>query len=46
MPAAGIQHSEASIRGAEELGAMGIPAARLHLEMAKDQDAKGKAPGG
>jgi len=42
MPAAGIQHSEASIRGAEELGAMGIPAARLHLEMAKDQDAKGK----
>ena len=42
MPAAGMQHAEASIRGAEELGAMGIPAARLHLEMAKDQDAKGK----
>ncbi len=42
MPSAGIQHSEASIRGAEELGAMGIPAARVHLEMAKDQNAKGK----
>jgi hypothetical protein len=42
MPAAGMQRSEASIRGAEELGAMGVPAARLHLEMAKDQNAKGK----
>jgi len=42
MPAAGLQRSEASIRGAQELGALGIPAARLHLEMAKDQDAKGK----
>jgi hypothetical protein len=42
MPAAGLQRSEASIRSAEELGALGIPAARLHLEMAKDQDAKGK----
>ena len=42
MPATGIQRTEASIRGAEEMGALGIPAARLHLEMAKDQDAKGK----
>jgi hypothetical protein len=42
MPSAGLQRSEASIRGAEELGALGVPAARLHLEMAKDQDAKGK----
>ena len=42
MPAAELQRSQASIRGAEELGALGIPAARLHLEMAKDQDAKGK----
>ena len=41
-PAVGLQRAEASIRGAEELGALGIPAARLHLEMAKDQDARGK----
>ena len=42
MPAAGLQRSEASIRGAEEMGAQGTPDSRLHLEMAKDQDAKGK----
>ena len=42
MPAVEMQRSQASIRGAEELGALGIPAARLHLEMAKDQDAKAK----
>ena len=42
MPAAGLQRSEASIRGAEEMGAQAVPASRLHLEMAKDQDAKGK----
>jgi len=42
MPAVEMQRSQASIRGAEELGALGIPAARLHLEMAKDQDARAK----
>jgi len=42
MPAAELQRSEASIRGAEELGALGVPDARLHLEMAKDQDARAK----
>jgi hypothetical protein len=42
MPAVELQRSEASIRGAEELGALGVPDARLHLEMAKDQDARGK----
>jgi hypothetical protein len=42
MPAPELQRSEASIRGAEELGALGVPNARLHLEMAKDQDARGK----
>jgi len=42
MPAVGLQRSEASIRGAEELGALGVPDARLHLEMAKDQEARGK----
>jgi len=30
--------TEASIRGAEEAGANGVPAARLHLQMAKDQE--------
>ena len=42
MPAVGLQRSQASIRGAEEMGAQGTPDSRLHLEMAKDQDAKGK----
>ena len=42
MPAPEMQGSQASIRSAEELGALGIPAARLYLEMAKDQEAKGK----
>jgi hypothetical protein len=42
MPTAELQRSEASIRGAEELGALGVPDARLHLEMAKDQAATGK----
>jgi hypothetical protein len=37
MPAAELQRSEASIRGAEEVGAMGVPAARLHLQLAKDE---------
>jgi hypothetical protein len=42
MPAAELQRSEASIRGAEELGALGVPAARLRLEMAKDPGERGK----
>jgi len=37
MPADKLEHSEASIRGAEEVGASGVPAARLHLQLAKDQ---------
>jgi len=37
IPPDSLQHSEASIRAAEELGALGVPAARLHLQMAKDQ---------
>jgi len=42
MPAAELQRSDASIRGAEEVGALGVPDARLHLELAKDQAAAGK----
>ena len=37
LPADRLEHSEASIRGAEEVGASGVPAARLHLQLAKDQ---------
>jgi hypothetical protein len=37
LPADQLQNSEASIRGAEEVGASGVPAARLHLQLAKDQ---------
>ncbi len=32
-----LANSEASIRGAEEVGASGVPAAKLHLQLAKDQ---------
>jgi hypothetical protein len=32
-----LQRSEASIRGAEEVGAVNVPAAKLHLQLAKDQ---------
>ena len=37
LPADRLEHSEASIRGAEEVGASGVPAAKLHLQLAKDQ---------
>jgi hypothetical protein len=37
LPADRLEKSEASIRGAEEVGASGVPAARLHLQLAKDQ---------
>jgi hypothetical protein len=37
LPSQRLADNEASIRGAEELGAEGVPAARLHLQLAKDQ---------
>ena len=37
-----LEHNEASMRGAEEVGAQNVPAARLHLQMAKDQTEKAK----
>ncbi|MDP2273981.1 MAG: hypothetical protein Q8N23_35500 [Archangium sp.] len=37
LPADRLQGSEASIRSAEELGASNVPAARLHLQLAKDE---------
>jgi hypothetical protein len=42
IPADRLEHSEASIRGAEEVGASGVPKARLHLQLAKDQTATAK----
>src|SRR4051812_2254256 len=38
MPPERNPSTEASIRGAEEAGANGVPAARLHLQMAKDEE--------
>jgi hypothetical protein len=37
IPPDRLERSEASIRGAEEVGASGVPAAKLHLQLAKDQ---------
>lgn len=37
IPPERLEGSEASIRGAEELGASNVPAARLHVQLAKDQ---------
>ena len=37
LPPDRLQSSEASIRSAEEMGAASVPAARLHLEYAKDE---------
>ena len=37
IPAYQLERAEASIRGAEEVGALGVPAARLHLQLAKDE---------
>jgi hypothetical protein len=37
IPTDRLTSSEASIRGAEEVGANGVPAARLHLQLARDQ---------
>lgn len=37
LPPYQLERSEASIRGAEEVGALNVPAARLHLQLAKDE---------
>jgi len=42
IPAERLEKSESSIRGAEEVGASGVPAARLHLQLAKDQTVTAK----
>lgn len=42
IPTDRLEKSEASIRGAEEVGANGVPNARLHLQLAKEQTATAK----
>ena len=42
LPVETLQRNEASIRGAEEVGALKVPAAKLHLQMAIDQTAMAK----
>lgn len=42
IPTQQLEQNEASIRGAEEVGALGLPVARLHLQLAKDQTALAK----
>jgi hypothetical protein len=42
IPADSLERNEASMRSAREVGALGVPAARLHLQMAKDQTATAK----
>jgi hypothetical protein len=42
IPTDRLERSEASIRAAEEVGASGVPAARLHVQLAKDQTATAK----
>lgn len=42
IPPDQLERSEASIRGAEETGAEGVPAAKLHLQLAKDQTESAK----
>ena len=37
IPAFQLERAEASMRGAEEVGALNVPAARLHLQLAKDE---------
>lgn len=37
IPADRLERSEASIRSAQEVGALGVPEAKLHVQLAKDQ---------
>lgn len=42
-PTARLASTEAAMRAAEEIGAASVPAAALHLQMARDQSAHAKA---
>lgn len=37
IPPEKLERSEAAIRGAEEVGAAKVPAAKLHIQLARDQ---------
>ena len=39
IPPERLEQSRATVRGAEELGALQVPRARLHLQYAKDEEA-------
>lgn len=43
IPPDRLESSEASIRSADELGAQSVPAAKLHVQLARDQTAKARA---
>jgi hypothetical protein len=42
IPPEQLESNEASMRGATEVGALNVPDARLHLELAKDETAAAK----
>jgi hypothetical protein len=42
IPPDQLDKSEASIRGAQEVGALNVPAAALHLQLAKDETDEAK----
>lgn len=42
LPEDQLERSEASIRSADELGAQAVPAARLHVQLARDQAAQAR----
>src|SRR4051812_9143551 len=42
IPADQLERSEASIRGADEVGAQSNPTAKLHVQLAKDQTLEAK----
>jgi hypothetical protein len=42
IPPDRLEGNEASMRGAEELGASGVPAAKLHLQLAREQTISAK----
>jgi hypothetical protein len=46
LPAYQLERSEASIRGAEEVGALNVPEARLHVQLAKDETETAKKMAG
>jgi hypothetical protein len=42
IPADSLEHNQAGIRAAQEVGAASVPAARLHLQMAIDETVSAK----